>query len=100
MTIQTQTTFNFDVDPTLRQTTDTATGAITQPYVDAGYCEQYPEWSPALPDGYPPSSGSYTGTKTWNNLTQAQNCAAEVNAWLDANPASKAYNPGPQVIQS
>ena len=100
MTIQTQTTFNFSVAPALVQATDSAIGAIVKPYVDAGYCPQYPTWNPELPNGYPPSSGSYTATKVWTDLTQAQNCASEINTWLDANPASKAYNPGPQVIQS
>jgi len=101
MTITTQTTFNFSVDPTLITTTDNAIGLIVAPYVDAGYCPQYPTWSPELPGGaYHPSSGSYTGTKEWTDLAQAQQCVNQINAWLDANPASKTYNPGPTLTQS
>jgi len=33
-------------------------------------------------------------------LVQAQQCAAQVNAWLDANPASKAYKSTVTVTQS
>ena len=101
MTITTETTFNFSVDPTLVTTTDNATGLIVAPYVDAGYCAQYPPWNPILPnDVYPPTSGSYTGVKEWTDLVQAQQCATQVNAWLDANPASKAYRSNTTVTQS
>jgi len=101
MAITTQTTFNFSVDPTLITTTDNAIGLIVAPYVDAGYCPQYPTWTPTLPGGtYPPSSGSYTGVKEWTDLVQAQQCADQVNAWLNANPASKTYHSGTTVAQS
>ena len=92
MPITTQTTFNFDADPTLIQTSDAAAGLIVAPYIDAGYCPQYPTWNPILPnDVYPPTSGSYTGVKEWTDLVQARQCTAQMNAWLAANPASAAY---------
>lgn len=100
MPITTQTTFNFAADPTLIQTTDAATGLIVAPYIDAGYCPQYPDWTPALPGDYPPTSGSYTGVKEWTDLVQAQQCTAQINAWLDANPASAAYRSVCTVTQS
>lgn len=101
MTIVMQSTNNYDVDPTLVTTTDNAIALIVAPYINAGYCPQYPTWSPELPDGvYPPTSGSYTGTKEWTDLSQAQTCATQINNWLDANPASKAYKSNTTVTQS
>jgi hypothetical protein len=101
MTITTQTTFNFGADPTLISTTDNAVGLIVAPYVDAGYCPEYPTWTPTLPDGaYPPTSGSYTGTKGWTDLTQAQQCVAQINAWANANPGASAYRSATTLTQS
>lgn len=98
MTIKTQTTFNFDVDPTLLAKTNKASGLIISPYLEAGYCPQYPTWTPTLPGDYPPTSGSYIGTKEWTDLVQAQQFSAQMNAWLDANPECKAYSSGPTVL--
>jgi hypothetical protein len=100
MAIYTQRTCDFSVDPAIRQENNAGTGPIVQSYVDAGYCPQYPVWTPALPGGtYPPSSGTYIARKEWTDLTQAQNCVAAVNAWLAAHPECLAFGPGPQVIQ-
>lgn len=101
MPITTQTTFNFDADPTLIQTSDAAASLIVAPYIDAGYCPQYPVWTPTLPNGvYPPTSGSYTGVKEWTDLVQAQQLTAQINAWLDANPAYAVYRSVSTVTQS
>jgi hypothetical protein len=101
MNITTQTIYNFGADPTLISTTDNALGLIVAPYVEAGYCPEYPTWVPELPGGvYPPTSGTYIGTKGWTDLTQAQQCVAQINAWANANPAASAYRSATTITQS
>jgi hypothetical protein len=99
MAIYTEATFNFSADPALITQSNQAMGQITQPYVDAGYCPQNPDYTPALPDDtWPPSSGTYVARKEWTDQTQAEFCVAQIQSWLNSNPACKAYSNGPAVV--
>jgi hypothetical protein len=100
MPIYTDRTLNFACDPAIQAQNKIGTIAIVQPYIDSGYCSAESTWTPPLPDGvYPPTSGSYTQRRTWTDLSQAQACIAEVDTWLDANPACIEFGPLPTIVQ-
>jgi hypothetical protein len=101
MAIYTQSTMDFDASSAIQSQYQAGVGPIVQPYITAGFTEPIPTWTPPLPDGtYPAPSGQYQNHRSWTDLTQAQQCANQVNAWLDSNPECKAFNTtGPIVVQ-
>lgn len=101
MAIYSQSIIDFGADSALQAQFNAGVGPIVQPYINAGFTAQYPTWTPPLPDGvYPAPTGIYTNHRDWTSLEQATSCSNEVNAWLDANPACKAFNTTGPVVHN
>lgn len=101
MPILTQSVQNTDAEADIVINTSVDIANIVRPYKDAGYTGES-TYDPS-PASIPPplGTGSYTVQRSWTDLTQAQNCVAEIIAYLNANPGSRDFvTSEPTVIQT
>jgi hypothetical protein len=95
----TTTTFDFGANSEVIAAVVAKITELLAPAIASGNTSEFPTFSPAMdPAVYPPSSGVYTSTRTWNDGDSATAYASALTAFVNAEAGADTFvTSGPTV---